>query len=88
MNLSIYNFHLQNPDSQKCSLPVVLNFTMNLSGKAKKRIESAKLSYEFGHYDRSLGYTKQAFGFSALSFVIGIALIYGLVISLGLYFFL
>ena len=56
--------------------------------KAKKRIESAKLSYEFGAYGRALGYTKQAFGYSTLSFVLGIGLTYGLAITLGLYFFL
>ena len=55
---------------------------------AKKNVEAAKLSYDFGTYDRALMYTKQAFFYSTLSFVLGISIYFSAIVGGCLYVFL
>ena len=56
--------------------------------EAKNRVKSAKLSYDFGHYDRAIEYTKEAFQYSTASFIIGVTGYFTIIIFTSLYFFL
>ena len=55
---------------------------------AKKNVETAKLSYDFGDYDRAQMFTKQAFFYSTLSFVLGISIYFSAIVGGCLYVFL
>ena len=63
-------------------------YSFQIISSAKKNVETAKLSYDFGDYDRAQMFTKQAFFYSTLSFVLGISIYFSAIVGGCLYVFL